>query len=128
MLTKKQKELYDFLCDKIGKSGITPSFEEMKQHLGLGSKSGVHRLIEALDARGFISRLHYRHRAIYILPSWRRWIFHQFRPSYRSELVLARKVVSASGLLKTRYHDHKLTISPESYKALKIALKEYHGS
>ena len=67
MLTKKQKELYGFLKDYIKKSGISPSFEEMKTALNLKSKSGIHTLITNLEQRGFIKRLKHKARAMQIL-------------------------------------------------------------
>ena len=67
MLTKKQHELLLFLEEKISQSGITPSFEEMKNKVGLKSKSGIHRLISALEDRGFIKKLPFKARAIEIL-------------------------------------------------------------
>src|SRR6478609_4004327 len=57
MLTKKQHELLCYINDRLGESGVSPSFEEMKAALDLKSKSGVHRLISALEERGFIRRL-----------------------------------------------------------------------
>ena len=67
MLTKKQHELLLFLEEKIAKSGVTPSFEEMKNKVGLKSKSGIHRLISALEERGFIKKLPFKARAIEIV-------------------------------------------------------------
>ena len=67
MLTKKQRELLLFLEERISQSGITPSFEEMKKKVGLKSKSGIHRLISALEDRGFIKKLPFKARAIEIL-------------------------------------------------------------
>ena len=69
MLTKKQHELLLFLEEKIAKTGVTPSFEEMKNKVGLKSKSGIHRLISALEDRGFIKKLPFKARAIEILKS-----------------------------------------------------------
>ena len=69
MLTKKQHELLLFLEEKIAKSGVTPSFEEMKNKVGLKSKSGIHRLISALEDRGFIKKLPFKARAIEVLKS-----------------------------------------------------------
>ncbi|OYX91756.1 MAG: repressor LexA, partial [Novosphingobium sp. 35-62-5] len=57
MLTRKQHELLTFIQIRLEESGISPSFEEMKEALDLKSKSGVHRLISALEERGFIRRL-----------------------------------------------------------------------
>jgi len=66
MLTKKQKELFDFLSKYISKNYISPSFEEMKEAVNLKSKSGIHRLITSLEQRGFIKRLKHKARAIEI--------------------------------------------------------------
>jgi repressor LexA len=67
MLTKKQCELLLFIDDRLKESGISPSFDEMKDALGLASKSGIHRLITGLEERGFIRRLPHRARALEIL-------------------------------------------------------------
>ena len=67
MLTKKQKNLLLFINKKIRSSGISPSYEEMKNSLNLKSKSGIHRLITALEERGFINRLAHKARALEVL-------------------------------------------------------------
>ena len=67
MLTAKQHELLLFIQKKLEESGISPSFEEMKEALDLKSKSGVHRLISALEERGFIRRLANRARALEVV-------------------------------------------------------------
>jgi repressor LexA len=67
MLTPKQKELLLFINERLRESGIPPSFDEMKEALDLRSKSGIHRLITALEERGFIRRLPHRARALEIL-------------------------------------------------------------
>lgn len=67
MLTRKQHELICFIEDKLAETGISPSFEEMKDALGLKSKSGVHRLISALEERGFLKRLPNRARALEVV-------------------------------------------------------------
>ncbi len=67
MLTKKQHELICFINDSLNESGVSPSFEEMKEALDLKSKSGVHRLISALEERGFLRRLPNRARALEVL-------------------------------------------------------------
>ena len=67
MLTRKQHELLMFIHERIRESGVSPSFDEMKDALGLKSKSGIHRLITALEERGFIKRLAHRARALEIL-------------------------------------------------------------
>ncbi|HET6619703.1 MAG TPA: transcriptional repressor LexA [Dongiaceae bacterium] len=64
MLTRKQRELLKFIQERLGETGISPSFDEMKEALGLKSKSGVHRLITGLEERGFIRRLPHRARAL----------------------------------------------------------------
>ena len=64
MLTRKQRELLKFIQERLADSGISPSFDEMKEALGLKSKSGVHRLITGLEERGFIRRLPHRARAL----------------------------------------------------------------
>jgi repressor LexA len=66
MLTRKQHELLTFINERLGDTGVSPSFEEMKDALDLKSKSGVHRLISALEERGFIRRLPNRARALEI--------------------------------------------------------------
>ena len=67
MLTSKQLKLLEFLRESLNKNSVSPSFEEMKLALGLKSKSGIHRLITALEERGFIQRLHNKARAINII-------------------------------------------------------------
>mgnify|MGYP005995391099 CR=1 FL=1 len=67
MLTKKQLELLEFIHQRMKKDGVPPSFDEMKVALDLRSKSGIHRLITALEERGFIRRLAHRARAIEII-------------------------------------------------------------
>jgi repressor LexA len=67
MLTSKQRDLLMFIHRRLGESGISPSFDEMREALALKSKSGVHRLISALEERGFIRRLPNRARALEVL-------------------------------------------------------------
>ena len=67
MLTKKQKNLLLFINKKLRSSGVSPSYEEMKQALNLKSKSGIHRLISALEERGFIKRLAHKARALEVV-------------------------------------------------------------
>jgi repressor LexA len=67
MLTRKQLELLDFIKIRMDKDGVPPSFDEMKDALDLRSKSGIHRLITALEERGFIRRLAHRARALEII-------------------------------------------------------------
>ncbi|WP_029086868.1 transcriptional repressor LexA [Brevundimonas aveniformis] len=67
MLTKKQHELLMFIHERIQETGVSPSFDEMKEALDLASKSGIHRLITALEERGFIRRLPHRARALEVV-------------------------------------------------------------
>jgi repressor LexA len=67
MLTKKQSDLLRFIHERLKESGVPPSFDEMKEALDLRSKSGIHRLILALEERGFIRRLPNRARALEVL-------------------------------------------------------------
>ncbi len=67
MLTRKQHELLLFINRRLAESGISPSFEEMKEALSLKSKSGIHRLISGLEERGFIKRLAHRARALEVV-------------------------------------------------------------
>ncbi len=67
MLTKKQHELLMLINKRLHEDGVSPSFEEMKEAVGLKSKSGIHRLISALEERGFIRRLPNRARALEVL-------------------------------------------------------------
>jgi repressor LexA len=67
MLTRKQLDLLEFINKRLQRDGVPPSFDEMKEALDLRSKSGIHRLITALEERGFIRRLAHRARAIEII-------------------------------------------------------------
>ncbi|MGH6958537.1 MAG: transcriptional repressor LexA [Caulobacteraceae bacterium] len=67
MLTRKQHELLMFIHERIKESGVSPSFDEMKAALDLASKSGIHRLITALEERGFLRRLPHRARALEVV-------------------------------------------------------------
>ena len=85
MLTKKQKNLLVYINKKIRSTGISPSYEEMKDSLNLKSKSGIHRLISALEERGFVRRLAHKARALEVvkLPenASANDIFNTFTPS-----------------------------------------------
>ncbi len=67
MLTRKQHDLLQFIHERLEETGVAPSFDEMKEALGLKSKSGVHRLVTALEERGFLRRLPHRARALEVL-------------------------------------------------------------
>jgi len=85
MLTKKQKNLLLFINKKIRSTGISPSYEEMKESLNLKSKSGIHRLISALEERGFVKRLAHKARALEVIKlpenASANDIFNSFTPS-----------------------------------------------
>jgi|TARA_B110001450_G_scaffold153843_1_gene143566 repressor LexA len=85
MLTKKQKNLLIFINKKIRSTGISPSYEEMKNSLNLKSKSGIHRLISALEERGFVKRLAHKARALEVIKlpenASANDIFNTFTPS-----------------------------------------------
>src|SRR3984957_6980819 len=67
MLTRKQYELLMFIHERIRETGVPPSFDEMKDALDLKSKSGIHRLITALEERGFLRRMEKRARALEVI-------------------------------------------------------------
>ncbi len=85
MLTKKQKNLLLFINKKLRSSGVSPSYEEMKDSLNLKSKSGIHRLISALEERGFIKKLAHKARALEVIKlpetASANDIFNNFSPS-----------------------------------------------
>jgi repressor LexA len=87
MLTTKQNELLLFINDRLNKDGVSPSFDEMKDALNLASKSGIHRLISALEERGFLRRLAHRARALEVikLPANNPTQNKSFRPTLVSE-------------------------------------------
>ena len=93
MLTRKQHELLMFIAERMRDSGVPPSFEEMKDALDLKSKSGIHRLITALEERGFIRRLPNRARALEIL---RLPEFPQPRPGPLAARGFAPNVIEGS--------------------------------
>jgi len=67
MLTKKQKNLLIYINEKLKNDGVSPSYDEMRQSLNLKSKSGIHRLISALEERGFVKRLAHKARALEVV-------------------------------------------------------------
>ena len=85
MLTKKQKNLLLYINTKIRSTGVSPSYEEMKNSLNLKSKSGIHRLISALEERGFVKRLAHKARALEVIKlpenASANDIFNSFTPS-----------------------------------------------
>ena len=103
MLKKKQKNLLIFINKKIRSTGISPSYEEMKNSLNLKSKSGIHRLISALEERGFVKRLAHKARALEVvkLPenASANDIFNSFTPS-----------VIKGGLDKSKSNSSKVSV------------------
>ena len=103
MLTKKQKNLLIFINKKIRSTGISPSYEEMKNSLNLKSKSGIHRLITALEERGFVKRLAHKARALEVIKlpenASANDIFNSFTPS-----------VIKGGLDKTVANSSKISV------------------
>ncbi|MFZ9136002.1 MAG: LexA family protein, partial [Candidatus Puniceispirillaceae bacterium] len=87
MLTRKQSELLSYLNEHMQQHKVPPSFDEMRDALGLASKSGVHRLVSGLEERGYIRRLANRARAIEIL-----------KPAAAAGSVVTRSVEAASNL------------------------------
>ena len=104
MLTSKQRELLLFIDARLKESGISPSFDEMREALDLKSKSGVHRLISALEERGFIRRLPNRARALEVLklPEMRSATVTPIRPAAPAaandtmELILAGRIAAGT--------------------------------
>lgn len=91
MLTRKQHELLRFIQASLEQSGVSPSFEEMKEALDLKSKSGVHRLISALEERGFIRRLPNRARALEVLRQP-----EDMTPAVATKVAMPKKPVEAA--------------------------------
>ncbi len=91
MLTRKQQELLLFIHERMKESGIPPSFDEMKDALDLASKSGIHRLITALEERGFIRRLPNRARALEVIK-----LPEAYTPATRAPRGFAPSVIEGS--------------------------------
>ncbi len=101
MLTKKQHALLVFINQRLTDTGVSPSFDEMKDALGLASKSGIHRLITALEERGFIRRLAHRARALEVLKLPDTSIPKQSIGNFKPSLVANNTDVSAPGPANT---------------------------
>jgi len=94
MLTRKQQELLLYINRRLGEDGVSPSFDEMKDAVGLKSKSGIHRLITALEERGFIRRLPHRARALEVLKL----------PPGNDETIASLSVIEGAGRPR-QHHD-----------------------
>ena len=91
MLTRKQHELLMFIHERIKETGVSPSFDEMKEALDLASKSGIHRLITALEERGFLRRLPHRARALEVIR-----MPEEATPGVRGRAPFTPKIVESS--------------------------------
>ena len=109
MLTRKQSELLRFIHERLQAEGVPPSFDEMKDALDLRSKSGIHRLIMALEERGFIRRLANRARAIEVLRLPESATVASPQPALRSTkpAACARKSLNASARMPHSSSRHK---------------------
>ena len=133
MLTKKQKNLLLFINKKIRSTGVSPSYEEMKNSLNLKSKSGIHRLISALEERGFIRRLAHKARALEVvkLPETASAndIYNSFSPSVikggldsdnnkqnASEVSVLGKIAAGTPIEAIQNEVNKVTIPEELSK------------
>jgi repressor LexA len=111
MLTRKQHELLRFIHERLRETGVPPSFDEMKDALDLKSKSGIHRLITALEERGFIRRLPNRARALEVvrLPDAMTGVQRKFTPSV-VEGGLARTKAPAAAPAEERLRDNEIPV------------------
>jgi repressor LexA len=106
VLTSKQHELLRFISTRLGQTGVSPSFEEMKEALDLKSKSGVHRLVSALEERNFIRRLPNRARALEImrLPDGMKAPATPVQPPMSAPTVPPKIPVAANDILEIPLH------------------------
>ncbi|MDO9415425.1 transcriptional repressor LexA [Pararhizobium sp.] len=118
MLTRKQQELLLFIHERMKESGIPPSFDEMKDALDLASKSGIHRLITALEERGFIRRLPNRARALEVIklpeaysPSLQSPVRRGFSPSIIQGSLGKTEAPAPASAAKTAANDEGSSVS-----------------
>ena len=102
MLTKKQYELLLFINERLKETGVSPSFDEMKEALNLKSKSGIHRLITALEERGFIKRLAHRARALEVV---------KLPDTMASSMSAPTRAPAAANALQAAKDDSAVTVS-----------------
>ena len=102
MLTKKQYELLLFINERLKETGVSPSFDEMKEALNLKSKSGIHRLITALEERGFIKRLAHRARALEVV---------KLPDTMASSMSAPTRAPAAANALQAANDDNAVTVS-----------------
>ena len=141
MLTKKQKNLLVYINEKLKKDGVSPSYDEMRMSLNLKSKSGIHRLISALEERGFVKRLAHKARALEVIKlpenASAKDLFNNFTPSLiKGGLDDSKKISKnfipligkiAAGLPIEAIEEHAEDIpcppgtkNPEDYFALRV--------
>ena len=106
MLTRKQHELLVFIDRHLRETGFSPSFEEMKEALKLKSKSGIHRLISALEERGFLGRRHHRARALEVLRLPDNMAPVSLLPGSKTQIGLDHSVRPPAALAEDRAHEH----------------------
>lgn len=156
MLTRKQRDLLYFINDRLTDTGVPPSFEEMKDALNLKSKSGIHRLITALEERGFIRRLANRARALEVLrmPEANTSNHQPFKPSIvqgglsnkettgqekpftpvitcREEsdfsIPVMGRIAAGTPISAIQDHSHSITVAPEFLASGEHFALEVHG-
>lgn len=137
MLTRKQLELLRFIQERLKESGVPPSFDEMKDALDLRSKSGIHRLITALEERGFIRRLPNRARALEViklpdssaaivgkpkftpniiegsLGKHRPFVNEEDDPGHSVVIPVMGRIAAGTPILAIQHQTHVITVSPE---------------
>ena len=129
MLAKKQKDLLIYINKKIRSSGISPSYDEMRNSLNLKSQSGIHRLISALEERGFIKRLAHKARALEVIKlpenASANDIYNSFSPSVikggldkspQKELSVLGTIAAGTPIEAIQNEVNKITLPPEFNK------------
>lgn len=109
MLTRKQHELLMFITDRLQTTGQSPSFDEMKEALKLRSKSGIHRLVTALEERGFIRRLPHRARALEVLKSPEAVV-----PAAGSHTSSGQPAITRASVIRPDFAGRRPTLPPPS--------------
>src|SRR5215208_2296869 len=121
MLTRKQHELLRFIHERLRETGVPPSFDEMKEALDLKSKSGIHRLITALEERGFIRRLPNRARALEVirLPESTAGAAPAPMPAAKDDgnramaIPVMGRIAAGTPVSAIQNRSHSITVSPE---------------
>lgn len=119
MLTRKQHELLMFIKNRMDEAGVPPSFDEMKDALDLKSKSGIHRLITALEERGFIRRLPNRARALEVikLPEGQNIATSEAAPMAENDNAISipvmGRIAAGTPISAIQENTHSITVSPD---------------